>query len=416
VKKKNILVVGQYFFPEQFRINDICTQWVKRGYNVKVITGTPNYPDGKFYHGYGLTKNTNEVYNGITIKRIPQIPRGHSSIMLALNYISFVVSGFFWMSFTKEKPDLVFNYEVSPITQALPGVWFAKKRKIPFYMYMTDLWPDNFKVVTGIKSKAVIKPIEKICNYIYKNSDMIFTSSETFKKVLISRGVPENKLQFWPQYAENFYVPLSKEDVKVEEILPDGKFNIVFAGNIGYAQGLEILPQTAELLKNNNLTQIRFCIIGDGRYKETLIKLIEEKNVKDFFCFIDKQPAERISEFMAVCDAALVCLSKSEVFAMTIPSKVQSCMACGIPLIASIDGETQEIIQKSGAGLSCNSEDIQGLYEGIKKISMLQKDKLHQMGENAQQFFKENYEREMLLDKMDEFINQEVIPEAKKNV
>jgi glycosyltransferase involved in cell wall biosynthesis len=119
---------------------------------------------------------------------------------------------------------------------------------------------------------------------------------------------------------------------------------------------------------------------------------------------------------MAACDAALICLSKSDVFAMTIPSKVQSCMACGIPLIASIDGETQEIIKKSGAGMYCDAEDHIGLYEIIKKMSKLQKDELDQMAENALVFFKENYEREMLLDKMDEYINQEDIPEANKNV
>jgi hypothetical protein len=249
VKKKNILVVSQYFFPEQFRINDICTQWVKRGYNVKVITGIPNYPKGEFYQGYGLTSKTKDTFNGISIKRIPLIPRGRNFLMLALNYISFVVSGFFWKSFTKEKADLVFNYEVSPITQALPGIWYAKKRHIPFYLYLTDLWPDNFEVVTGIKSKIVLKPIEKICNYIYMNSDKIFTSSETFLEVLKSRGIPKNKLQFWPHYAEDFYVSLSKEEIDLKEIPKNGNFKIVFAGNIGYAQGLEILPKTAELLR-----------------------------------------------------------------------------------------------------------------------------------------------------------------------
>lgn len=414
MNKNNILVVGQYFYPEQFRINDICTQWVKRGYNVNVVTGIPNYPKGKFYEGYGVRKKRQEIYNGINIKRIPQIPRGNNSVMLALNYISFVVSGFFWKSLTKEKPDLIFNYETSPITQALPGIWLAKNRNIPFFIYITDLWPDNLQVVTGIESKIIIKPIEKICNYIYKNSDKIFTSSETFLNTLKLRGVPEEKLYFWPQYAEDFYKVIEKENANVNEIPQDGKFNIVFAGNIGFAQGLEILPKTAELLKNENLTDVRFCIIGDGRYKDTLLKHIKERNVDDYFYFIEKQPVERIPEFMSVCNAALICLAKSEVFSMTIPSKLQSCMACGIPLIASIDGETQDIIQKSGAGFYCNAADYNGLYEIIKKMINIPKEELYQMGKNARQFFEENYEREILLNKMDSFINdEEVFSEVK---
>ncbi len=409
-KIKSILVVGQYFFPEQFRINDICAQWVKRGYNVRVVTGTPNYPQGKFYDGYGFCKKTQEVWNGISIKRIPQLPRGRRSFTLAMNYLSFIVSGFFWKIFTHEKPDLVFNYETSPITQALAGLWLAKKRKVPFFMYMTDLWPDNFEVVTGIKSRAVIMPIEKICRYIYNNAAMIFTSSETFRRKLAERGVPENKLVFWPQYAEDFYAaPDTAPDAP--EIPRDGKFNIIFAGNIGFAQGLDILPRTAALLRKNNNADVRFCVVGDGRYKKTLQKLVEENNTGEFFCFIDKQPAQRIPALMAACDAALISLAPSEVFSMTVPSKVQSSMACGIPLIAAIDGETQEIVKKSQAGVFCDAGDAEGLCRAVGGLLALPEDELRQMGQNARRFFTENYEREMLLDKMDRYINQMIIGE-----
>ena len=261
MKHKKIIVIGQYFFPEQFRINDICSEWVKRGYDISVVTGTPNYPKGKFYKGYGIFKKTNENFNGINIKRIPQIPRGNRSIMLALNYISFVISGFFWKIFSRQKADVVFNYNTSPVLQALPAIWFAKRRKIPFYIYITDLWPDSFEVVTGINSKLAIKPLEKICNYVYKNSEKIFTSSESFIETLVERGVSREKLIFWPQYAEDFYKPVSKEATGITEIPQDDRFNIVFAGNIGYAQGLGILPEVAKLLKNDDI-DFRFCIIG----------------------------------------------------------------------------------------------------------------------------------------------------------
>ena len=129
--KKHILVISQYFYPEQFRINDICVEWVSRGYKVTVITGIPNYPEGKFYENYSLFRNRKENYQEVEVVRLPLIPRGNSSIMLALNYLSFVVSGYFWKVFTRIKADAVFIFEVSPMTQALPGVWYAKKRKNP---------------------------------------------------------------------------------------------------------------------------------------------------------------------------------------------------------------------------------------------------------------------------------------------
>ena len=149
----HILVISQYFFPEQFRVNDICTEWIKRGYQVTVITGIPNYPQGKFYNGYGYFQKRTERYNGIDIIRLPIIPRGNSAVMIALNYISFVISGFLWSKFTTLKADKVFVYEVSPMTQALPGVWYAKRRGISSVLYVMDLWPENIEYVGGIKNK-----------------------------------------------------------------------------------------------------------------------------------------------------------------------------------------------------------------------------------------------------------------------
>ena len=141
--KKHILIVSQYFYPEQFRINDIAAEWVKRGHKVTVLTGIPNYPQGKFYDGYSWRKNRREVWNGVDIIRIPLFARGKSSIGMILNYFSFVISGFFWKCFTKLKADVVFTFEVSPMTQALIGVWYSKKHKIPNYLYVQDLWPEN---------------------------------------------------------------------------------------------------------------------------------------------------------------------------------------------------------------------------------------------------------------------------------
>ena len=209
--KKHILVIAQYFYPEQFRINDICTEWVKRGYKVTVITGIPNYPKGKYYKGYGLFNKRKETYNGIEIIRIPLVPRGKNSIMLALNYLSFVISGFFWKMFTKVKADYVFIFEVSPMTQALPGVWYAKKRKIPCYLYVQDLWPENVEIITGITNKKIIGAIGKMVDYIYARCTKIFTTSNSFVTSIESRGVPIEKIEYWPQYAEDFYKPLNNK-------------------------------------------------------------------------------------------------------------------------------------------------------------------------------------------------------------
>lgn len=404
--KTHILVIAQYFYPEQFRINDICTEWVKRGYKVTVVTGIPNYPQGEYYEGYGLFKKRKEIYNGIEIIRIPIIPRGKNTILLALNYLSFVVSGFFWKVFTRIKANYVFIFEVSPMTQALPGVWYAKKRKIPCYLYVQDLWPENVEIMTGITNKRIIGAIGKMVDYIYNRCAQIFTTSESFTKSIHDRGVPNDKIKYWPQFAEDFYVPIEK--MSIPEISKDDAFNIVFAGNIGNAQGLDILPKTAIILKSMELKRkIRFNIVGDGRYKENLKDIIKSNLVSDMFNFIEKQPAIRIPEIMAANDAAFLCLAKSPLFAMTIPAKLQSYLACGIPIIAVAEGETHQIIVASNSGVCCPPGDAKSLSDLIIEISNKSQEELDQLGENARNYYDLNFLKSELLNKMDSYFKSE---------
>lgn len=401
---KHILVISQCFYPEQFRINDICTEWVKRGYKVTVITGIPNYPKGRFYDGYGIFKKRKELYNGIEIIRIPIIPRLNNPITLSLNYLSFVVSGFIWKLFTKIKADYVFIFETSPMTQALPGVWYAAKQKIPCYLYVTDLWPENVEIITGIKNKFFIGSIGKMVDYIYERCDRIFTSSQSFIEAIYKRGVDKNRVEFWPQYAEDYYKPLKIKDVKETDIPQDGVFNIIFAGNIGFAQGLNILPIAAKKLKKRNI-KFRFNIVGDGRFKDILINKVKKEDVYDFFNFIDKQPPQKIPKLMALSDATLISLSKSKVFSITLPAKTQSCLACGIPILVSADGEIQEVINRAKAGLSSNAGDVDGLVNNIEKLSKITKEEDIEMRNNAINYSNKVFNKEKLLKQMDYWFN-----------
>lgn len=402
--KKHILVIAQYFYPEQFRINDICTEWVKRGYKVTVVTGIPNYPQGKYFDGYGLFKKRIETYNGIEIVRIPLIPRGNNSIMLALNYLSFVVSGYFWKVVTKVKADYVFIFEVSPMTQALPGIWYAKKRKIPCYLYVQDLWPENVEIVTGVKNKYVIGSIGKMVDYIYKNCNRIFTTSDSFVEAIVNRGVERAKVEYWPQYAESFYRPV--EGLDCSEIPSDEQFNIIFTGNIGNAQGLDVLPKVANILKGKGLeNQVRFNIVGDGRYKEVLVDNIRKVNLINMFNFIDRQPAERIPILISHSDAAFLSFADNDLFNMTIPAKLQSYLACGKPILASAGGETKKIIDASQSGFCTQTGDEEELAKSIIKLINLKEADRNVMGERARLFYEQNFDKNRLLDKMDQYFH-----------
>ena len=398
MSKKHILVITQYFYPEPFRINDMCIEWVKRGYKVTVLTGIPNYPQGEFYDGYSTKEKRSENWNGVDIIRIPLIARGHSSLKLFLNYISFVVSGFFWKLRTKVKADYVFTFEVSPMTQALIGVWYTKKHKVPNYLYVQDLWPENVEIVTGITSPVVIKPISSMVNYIYKNCTDIFATSPSFVKEIQKRVKDKEKVHYLPQYAEDFYIPVKKQ--AVPEIPQNDKFKVIFTGNIGQAQGLDILPKTAQLLRDEN---IEFVIVGDGRYREEFEKEISQCGVSDMFVLVERQPAEYIPQLLAACDAAFISFQNAELWRMTIPAKLQSYMACGMPIIASAFGETQRIIEEAECGLCAPIGDEKALAQHILK---LKKEDLSAMAEKSRSYYKKHFDKQSVMDGLNEYFEK----------
>lgn len=409
-KPIHILVVSQYFYPETFRINDMASEWIKRGYRVTVLTGIPNYPMGKFFDGYGYRSHRREQWNGMEIIRIPLIPRGKSSVGMIVNYLSFVISGWWWKMTTDIYADLVFTFEVSPMTQALIGVWYAKRHQIPHFLYVQDLWPENIETVTGIKNPVFSEPIDCMVDYIYKNTDEIFTTSPSFSETIINRkkAVSREKVHYWPQYAEYFYRPLEEKAVRknkdinssVHLIPDDGCFNIAFTGNIGKAQGLDILPKTAELLKDVN---VRFIIVGDGRYQEQLEEEIVCRKIRDKFVMIPRQPAEMISSLLACCDAAFLSFMETDLFEKTIPAKLQSYMACGMPIIAAAKGETKRLIERAECGICVPIGDHRALADAIVHL-MNNELVLADMRQNSRKYCEIWFEKSKLMDEMDKYI------------
>ena len=403
--KKHILVVSQYFYPETFRINDMCLEWVKRGYKVTVVTGIPNYPMGKTFKGYGITKKRHEVWNGIEIYRIPLIPRGSGSLGMIANYLSFMVSGMLAGKMKNIKADLVFSFEVSPMTQVMTGISFAKKLHVPHYLYVQDLWPENVITVTGIRNPLIIKPIDKMVDYIYKNSDQIFATSPSFVEAICNRKVAVNreKVHYWPQYAEEFYKPIdksiAKEAAAAYGIPNDDSFKIIFTGNVGTAQGIDILPQTAELLKNEN---IKFVIIGDGRYLEKLVSDIKSRQLEKMFIFVARQPAEKIPVLLSACDVAFISFADDELWKMTIPAKLQSYMACGMPIIAVADGETKRIIEEAKCGWVCKMGDSRGLKKTIHEVMKID---LQEMMKHSLCYYNNNYKKEKVISKIMDYFD-----------
>ncbi len=391
-------------------MNDIACEWVKRGYKVTVLTGIPNYPMGKYFEGYDKKHRTREQWKGVNIIRIPLEARGNSSnkllnaVGMAANYFSFVRSGKKWVESEEAKnlhADLVFTFEVSPMTQALIGVWYGQRFKVPTFLYVQDLWPENVESVTGIHNKLIIGPIDKMVDKIYRETGTIFTTSPSFVKAIVERRVPvdSSKVHYWPQYAEEFYRPM--EPVEFDGIdQSDTSYRIAFTGNIGTAQGLDILPKAARLLKDDN---VKFIIVGDGRYQPEFERRVDELGVRDKFIMIPRVPAERVPEILSNVDAGFISFNNTPLWENTIPAKLQSYMACGKAIIASASGETERVITEAGCGVCCKIGDAKALADGIRK--MMNSDS-KTLGQKAREYFEANFNKQRLMDEMDEFFRK----------
>ena len=399
-----ILVISQYFYPENFRINDLCYGLKEKGHNVAVLTGKPNYPNGQFYEAYGFFKKKFEVINGINIYRSNLIPRGEGSgFRLFVNYLSFVFFGLFRLFFIKEKFDKIFVYAPSPITVGYLGAFASFLFRAKPYLWVHDLWPESVKDAGGIKNEIVLSLVNLMTKSIYYFYQTILVQSPSFKKYLMAQGVDEKKIIYYPYYAESFYnIVDQKPDLK--EIFSK-KLNLVFAGNIGVAQSFDTIIKSVKVA-SEMLDNFQFIILGEGRDKKRVLDKIESMSLTNNFKFLGSFPPEEMPNFFASADALVVSLKKSKIFSMTIPGKLQSYLASGKPIIASLDGIGAEIIKESSSGYVTPSEDHHGLAKSIINFDKLSLEQRSKLGANARKYFEKEFERDKLLLKLIDIFNQ----------
>ncbi|WP_316746897.1 glycosyltransferase family 4 protein [Pedobacter gandavensis] len=399
-----ILVVTQYFWPESFRINDLCIGLHERGHEVVVLTGKPNYPKGHFYDDYSFLNKRQERWNGIKIYRSPLIPRGNGGgIRLFINYLSFALFASLKVLFIKGKYDKIFVYEPSPITVGIPAIVAKFKFNAPIYFWVQDLWPESLIAGGGLNNTVIIRVFNSITKFIYKHSKVILVQSEAFRTYINNQGVINDKIVYYPNSTEAFYKVMKKDEV-FDKLLPEG-FKIMFAGNIGEAQDFETLLLAAKILKDKNVP-VKWVILGDGRMKKHVENQIQELGLKSVFILLGSYPAEDMPRFFSCVDGLIVSLKKNYIFSLTIPSKVQSYLACGKPLIASLDGEGARIIKEAQAGIVAPSEDFESLAKAIEFLYFLSDDKRLSMGNSAREYFEKEFERETLIDKLEVILNE----------
>jgi len=416
-----ILFVCQYFYPEVFRGNDIAFHWAEQGHDVHVVSGIPNYPDGKFHEGYGLFRKRHETFvqdvqgfkkfkGRVRVTRLPIIPRGNNKIMLMLNYFSYLLVAWIWMLFHAlfHKYDRVFVQQLSPVMMSAPGVLYKKLRHVPLYTWVLDLWPESLTAAGGINNKYVLAFFRHYVKSEYKHSDMILISSRSFEKSILEYGNYKDKIIYYPQWSDGSDSgELSVESLesvkKVDSsgVLKDG-FKLMFAGAVGEAHGFECTMKAALLTKEHK--DIKWIIVGDGRRLDWVKSFVKENGLEETVFMLGRFPAETMPWFFKQADVMLVTLSDDPLFKLYAPAKISSYMASAKPIVAVLNGEGAEVIKDADCGWSLAAGDAEGFAKLAIELSQKDKSELEAKGANAVKYYNEHFVKEKCLRKLDDLM------------
>ena len=392
-----ILIVSQYFYPENFKINDIVFFLNSKGFDITVLTSKPNYPGGKFFKGYNFFNKNTEIINGVKIIRVPTIPRFNGGPFgMFLNYLSFLFFGFFVFLFKiKNKYDLVFATLLTPATSLLPMIWIKKRYKIPVILWVLDLWPDSFYANTGFRINILSKLIEKISDQVYNSADSIFISSNYFRKPIIKRLNSTKRFIFFPNWAENIFYNKIKNTSLDQFTYPEG-FNIVFTGNIGESQGFEDIVEAAKMTSH---TSINWILIGDGRKRDWIKRQIEDHNIKNIY-IPGRYPMELMPSYFSLADSLLITLKKDEVFSNTLPAKLQPYLTSGKPILGNLSGEGLDIIQNNSIGLGCDPGNPAQLAKLAIEMSLFTNTRLSEIRKKSLELNENVFDKEKIFSKL----------------
>ena len=396
----NILIVSQYFWPENFLINDVAKELVQRGHNVTVLTGLPNYPHGKIYKDFIDRRADYQHYKGADIIRVPLVPRGKGTWRLALNYLSFALfSCVFgpWM-LRKKRIDVIFTYQLSPVTIGLTAILMGRIKRAPVVFWVLDLWPETLSAVGIIKLDWMLSLVGQLVRFIYQRCTLVLGQSQGFLKSMANYTSNVEKLRYFPSWAEDDF------GNKVSQLAPeipirDGVFNVVFAGNVGEAQDFPAIVRAAHILKDNE--RIRWVVIGDGSMMNWLRNEVFKMGLDNNFLILGRFPLERMPSFYAHAGALLVSLKKDPIFSMTIPGKVQSYLMAGMPILALLDGEGARVISEANAGYVQSSGNSRGLAESVLMMSKLSTKDRKQFGSNGRTYAQREFSRTVAMKRLE---------------
>lgn len=400
INSVRILIVTQYFWPEDFRINDLTRSLVEKGHAVEVLTGKPNYPEGVIFPGYRSWGCHAENWQGIKVYRVPIVTRGSKScIRLALNYLSFIVSGLLFAPWTlrKNEYDAIFVYAPSPIFQAIPASFLGWLKRCPVALWVQDLWPESAQATGYISSPWILRLLESMVRFVYRHADLLLVQSKAFQSPVAALA-PGKQIVYYPNSVEPAFYNLPAVP------LPDipglglaGGFSVLFAGNVGVGQAVEVIVGAAEILRD--YPDIHFVVLGKGSRWDWMHGQAEVRGLTHLH-LAGRYPVETMPGLMRRASVLLVTLADQPIFAATVPNKVQAYMSTGRPILACLNGEGACLVTEANAGLAVPAEDATALAEATLRLYRMSAEERGKMGQNGRAYFREHFDHDRLVEQL----------------
>jgi len=399
------LLLSQWYIPEpDIKVHLLGKGLVARGHQVTSITGFPNYPQGRIYPGFHQRLWQWEHRDGVRVLRLPLYPdHSHSAVRRILNYVSFAASASLMGPVLCGAADVMWVYH-PPLTVGIPAWWISLLRHIPFVYEIQDMWPETVVASGMMSSELVAKWLGGLAQFVYRRAAAITVISPGFKRNLVAKGVPPEKIHVIPNWAdEDIYKPVPPDPGLAVQHGLSGRFNIIYAGNMGTAQALSNVIEAADLLRD--LPQIQFVFIGDGVEEPALRRRAHERGLENVR-FLGRQPAAEMPRFYALADALLVHLKRDPLFEITIPSKTLAYLACGRPILAAVSGDAADVVRDAGAGVVCYPEDPEALAAAVRKLYKMSPSEREAMGQAGRAAYLANYTRQVLLNRYEELLTE----------
>lgn len=400
-----ILYLSQYFFPETFLGNEVAKALVDRGHDVTAVAAVPNYPEGSFYPGFSNKLRRADVWFGVKIARAWTVRRGNSRLRLLLNYLVYpLTASTEVVRLSKQRVDVSFVFMPSPIFQGLVGLFAKYMFGVPTAFWVQDIWPDSAVVTLGIKNRLTKVLLDATCSFIYRKADMLMVQSSAFIPRLEQLGVDSSRITVVPNMAPAGFDRVEREHINpgVRGLVPTGRFVIMFAGNIGASQDFDTILAAASILRASR--NILWVIVGAGRDEARVRRLVSLSELDDQVLFLGRHSIDLMPSFFACADVMLLSLKANELFDMTVPSKLQSYLACGRPLVASLGGEGARIILEAGAGIAVPPSDPAKLAAAVRSLSELPREELSKMGASGYQYAQQFYNVDVIFNRIEDLL------------